>query len=231
MTFQGEVLEIVDRFTYLGSCISNDASVSDEINARITKARLALSNSRHLWRQKGVSLELKARVYNTTVRPVLLYGCETWLLRAEDLRRLEVFDHRCLRSIAGIGWHNRISNTQVRKRVFGNKGESHSLANLTRVNKLEWLGHVLRTPSHRLARRALFARPHHSWCRAAGGQALTWQREMKTVTKSLGSVGSVRLPGWGPRDPSDLWLHTLSEMASNRNQWRSCCYFLAKLSD
>jgi len=178
LTVQGEVLEIVDRFTYLGSSISNDASVSDEINARITKARLAFSNLRHLWRQKGVSLELKARVYNTTVRPVLLYGCETWLLRAEDLRRLEVFDHRCLRSIAGIGWHNRISNTQVRKRVFGNKGESHSLANLTRVNKLEWLGHVLRTPSHRLARRALFARPHHSWRRPTEGQALIWQQQL-----------------------------------------------------
>ncbi|KER23093.1 hypothetical protein T265_14712, partial [Opisthorchis viverrini] len=55
-------------------------------NAPICKARAAFANLRHLWRQNGLSLNLKGRVYQTTVRAVLLYGCETWPIRAADLR-------------------------------------------------------------------------------------------------------------------------------------------------
>ncbi|KER31714.1 hypothetical protein T265_02084 [Opisthorchis viverrini] len=59
ITTQGEALEVVERFTYLGSCISSDCSVTDEVNARICKARAAFANLRHLWRQNGLSLNLK----------------------------------------------------------------------------------------------------------------------------------------------------------------------------
>ena len=48
---------------------------------------------------------------------------------------------------------------------------------------------------------------------------------MKSVTKSLGSVGASRLPGWGPRDPPNAWLETLQDVAANRSQWRMCCQF------
>ena len=68
---------------------------------------------------EGISLRLKGRVCKTTVRAVLLYGSETWLLQVEDLRRLQVFDSRCLRNIAGVGRCQRIRNETVRKRVFG----------------------------------------------------------------------------------------------------------------
>ncbi|KER27378.1 hypothetical protein T265_05554 [Opisthorchis viverrini] len=66
LTVQGEPLEIVENFTYLGSCISSDGSVSDEVGARISKARITFANLRHLWRQKGISLDLKGRVYQAT---------------------------------------------------------------------------------------------------------------------------------------------------------------------
>ena len=81
-----EILEVVEQFKYLGSCVSSDGSLSNEIDARISKARIAFANLRHLWRQKGISLSLKVRVYKTTVRAVLLYGSETWHLRVEDQR-------------------------------------------------------------------------------------------------------------------------------------------------
>ena len=143
MKLQGEILEVVEQFTYLGSCVSSDGSLSNEIDARISKARIAFANLRHLWRQKGISLSLKGRVYKTTVRAVLLYGSETWPLRVEDQRRLEVFDNRCLRSIAGVGWCQRILTETVRKRAFGYV-EGTSIGDCIQHNKLRWLGHVLR---------------------------------------------------------------------------------------
>ena len=47
---------------------------------------------------------------------------------------------------------------------------------------------------------------------------MTWQRNMKSLTEGLSRVGNVRLAGWGPRDPSHVWLETLSDMASSRSQ-------------
>ncbi|VDP23685.1 unnamed protein product [Schistosoma margrebowiei] len=103
-----EVIERVDRFTYLGSLISPCGLVCDEISARIQKARLAFANSSHLWRRRDIRLSTKGRVYCAAVRSILLYGSETWPVRVEDIRRLLVFDHRCLRNIACISWDCRV---------------------------------------------------------------------------------------------------------------------------
>ncbi|KER26958.1 hypothetical protein T265_05867 [Opisthorchis viverrini] len=224
---KGEALEVVERFTYLGSCISSDCSVTDEVNARICKARAAFANLRHLWRQNGLSLNLKGRVYQATVRAVLLYGCETWPIRAADLRRLQVFDNRCLRTIARVGWCQRIRNEAVRKRVFGCVTGT-SIEECVQHQKLRWLGHVLRMPNHRLPKRVLFSMPNSEWRKQRGGQPMTWQRSMKEITKRLGAVGATRLPGWGSRDPHCAWLETLHYMVANRCQWRSCCQFLSR---
>ncbi|VDO62494.1 unnamed protein product [Schistosoma margrebowiei] len=96
----------------------------DKISERIQKARLAFANLRHLWRRRDIRLSTKGRVYCAAVRSVLLYGSETWQIRVEDIHRLLVFDHRCLRSIAHISWVYRVSNAFVRKRVLGKDGKS-----------------------------------------------------------------------------------------------------------
>ncbi|VDP71411.1 unnamed protein product, partial [Schistosoma curassoni] len=80
------------------------------------------------------------------VRSVLLYGCETWPLGVEDTHKLLVFDHRCLRNIAGVCWDHRVSNSEVRCRVLGNDDKSFDEVNL---HQLRWLGHVLRMPEDR----------------------------------------------------------------------------------
>ena len=53
---------------------------------------------------------------------------------------------------------------------------------------------------------------------------MTWQRNMKSSTEGLSRIDKVRLAGGGPRDPSKLWLETLSDMVSSCSQWRSCTF-------
>jgi hypothetical protein len=115
----------------------------------------------------------------------------------------------------------------VRKRVLGGGLGVDQLINM---HKLRWLGHVLRMPPTRLPNRALFAASHPEWHKARGGQMLTWHRQMKALTGALSRVGSVRLPGWGPRDSPHQWLLTLKDMARNRAQWRSCYKHLIDVS-
>ncbi|VDP32329.1 unnamed protein product [Schistosoma margrebowiei] len=175
--------------------------VCDEISARIQKARLAFANLRHLWRRRDIRLSTKGRVYCAEVRSVLLYGSETWPVRVEDIRRLLVFDHRCLRNIARISWDHRVSNTVVRKRALGKDGKS--IDEVVKLHQLRWLGHVLRMPNDRLPRRAMFSGIGVGWKKARGGQTKAWHKSMKSLTSGLSHVGRCRLPGWGPRDDSN----------------------------
>ena len=146
------------------------------------------------------------------------------------MRRLQVFDNRCLRTIARVGWNQRISKEVVRKRVLGDVFDG-TIRECIERHQLRWLGHVLRMPSHRLPNKALFALPDSTWRKPKGGQPMTWRKGLKSLTKGLGSVGAVRLPGWGPRDHQSAWLETVRDMALNRSQWRSCCQFLVRSSD
>jgi hypothetical protein len=185
LSLDDEVLDVVDNFTYLGSCVTNDGSIHKEISLRVAKARAAYAGLGHLWRRKDVSLKTKARVYNASVRSVLLYGCETWALRAEDTRRLETFDQRCLRRLAKVRLSDKVSSAKVRHRVFGEDNVKNALGNRMELSRLRWLGHVLRMQPHRLPYRALFSTPSSDWRKPVGGQQMTWYRNMKASTKNL----------------------------------------------
>ncbi|KAA3672858.1 uncharacterized protein DEA37_0014328 [Paragonimus westermani] len=158
--------ETVDSFTYLGSTILSARIIADKIAARAAEARVAfvnlcyqfrlkdlrfccgkasskifyVTNLSHLWRLRGISLKLQGRVNKTTVRAVLLYGSETWPLRVEDVNRLQVFDHRCLRSVDGIGWHQR------RARVKTDRGKRNALLTLVKGSAKVALGAARRGP-------------------------------------------------------------------------------------
>ncbi|VDP32098.1 unnamed protein product [Schistosoma margrebowiei] len=168
LTLDGEQIEVVEKFVYLGSCISAGGGVSDEINARIVKVRLAYANLGHFWRLRDVSLAVKGRIYNASVRAVLLYVCETWPLRVEDVRRLSLFDHRSLRRIADILWQHHVGNAEVRHRVFGHRDDNPIGVNILK-HRLRWLGHVLRMWFQRISRRELFADAGTGWKERRGG--------------------------------------------------------------
>ncbi|VDP44277.1 unnamed protein product [Schistosoma mattheei] len=78
LSLSSERIEEVEKPVYLGSCISAGGGVSDEINARIVKARAAYANLGHLWRLRDVGLAVKGWIYNASVKAVLLHACETW---------------------------------------------------------------------------------------------------------------------------------------------------------
>ena len=178
LTLEDNGLELI-KFVYLGSCVTAGGGIGDEIFLRISKARMVFAKLKHLWRRRDIRLSLKG----STVRSVLLYGCETWPLRVEDIRRLDVFESRCLGSIARISWHRHVDNETVRRKVLGT--DCSSLGSIVSRNQLRWLGHVLRMPIERLPFRALLAHTGPGWKKPQGGQQLTWRSRMKKLTASL----------------------------------------------
>ena len=99
-----------------------------------------------------------ASLVSAAVRPILLYGSETWPLRADDVRKLSVSDHRCLRSIARVWWERQISNAELHRMVFGQQ-ETYVIDKLISLHRLRWLGHVLCMSPDKLPHRTLFAQP------------------------------------------------------------------------
>ena len=118
ITVKGQRLQVVDKFTYLGSTLSRVELTDDEVNARIAKASAAFGRlSGSIWDQSGIRLNIKLEVYRSVVLPTLLYACETWTVYQRHARRLNHFHTSCLRKLPKIKWHDRIIDTEVLKRA------------------------------------------------------------------------------------------------------------------
>ncbi|XP_073821545.1 uncharacterized protein [Musca autumnalis] len=72
------VVDDVDSFCYLGSIITKDGGADTDVQSRINKARIAFHNMRKIWSSRNISRSTKLRLFNTSIKPILLYGCETW---------------------------------------------------------------------------------------------------------------------------------------------------------
>ena len=93
----------MEHFTYLGSVISNDATVNKDLDNRLSKASSSFGRlSKRVWQSHSLRLSTKLQVHRAVVVPTLLYGAETWVLYRKQIRTLERFNRRCLRSIFAI---------------------------------------------------------------------------------------------------------------------------------
>ena len=108
----------MEHFTYLGSVISIDATVSKDLDNRLSKASSSFGRlSKRVWQSHAFHLTTKIQVHRAVVVPTLLYGAETWVLYRKQTRLLERFHQRCLRSILFIKWQDYVSNKEVLKRA------------------------------------------------------------------------------------------------------------------
>jgi len=96
-------LKVTDKFCYLGSVLSSNTVVDDDINSRLSKANVAFGRlSKRLWCNHGIFTATKVAVYRAAILSSLLYGCEGWTLYRHQISKLDQFHLRCLRKIAHI---------------------------------------------------------------------------------------------------------------------------------
>ena len=169
----GEPLEKVDEFTYLGSIVSTNEATHKDINSRLGKAQCAFAVLRHIWRSKQLRLKTKIRIYNSNVKSVLLYGSECWRVIQSDMKRLDAFKNRCLRRICGFYWPNVISNKDLFKVT-----KTRCLTDDIKCRCMRWLGHVFRMEPDRTAKIALRWTPPGK--RKPRRPRTTWRRTITT---------------------------------------------------
>ena len=97
ITLEGESLEEVDEFTYLGSIVDKQGGTEADVKARIGKARVAYLLLKPIWSAKDLTITTKLRIFNSNVKPVLLYGAETWRTTVNTTYKIQTFINTCLR--------------------------------------------------------------------------------------------------------------------------------------
>ena len=108
--------------------------------------------SKRVWQSHSLRLSTKIQVYRAVVIPTLLYGAETWVLYRKQIRLLERFHERCLRSILGIKWQDHVSNEEVI-----NRASLPSIESILFQVQLRWAGHVTRMEDVRMPKAVFFS--------------------------------------------------------------------------
>lgn len=152
ITIGDHILEVVDKFTYLGSTMSNNLSLDAELNVRIGKAATAMARlTKRVWDNPMLTLNTKMKVYQACVLSTLLYGSEAWTLYAHQERRLNAFHMRNLRRLLSVTWQDHVSN----KDILAQAGMTSMFATLSQ-RRLRWLGHVCRMEDGRIPKDMLY---------------------------------------------------------------------------
>ena len=140
-----------------------------EVDRRIVAARSAFVRLKQsLWGRREISTATKGHIYQAIVRTILLYGCQTWPLRAVDLRKLEVFDNGCLRYILRCHRIDRVPTTTLRRCVY-----LRALPPVLLHRRLRWFGLAARCPEGELIHNVLLPTSLPNWRKRVGGQLKT----------------------------------------------------------
>ena len=196
ITVKGQRLQVVDRFTYLGSTLSRVVHIDDEVNARIAKASAAFGQlCGSVWDRSGIRLDTELKVYRAVVLPTLLYACETWTVYQRHTKRLNLFHTSCLRKLLKMKWQDRIPDTEVL-----NRAGMQSVHTLLKLAQLRWTGHVTRMPEECLPKKILYGEMGKG---SHGGQKKRYKDTLKASLKDFNI-------------PTELW----EQNAQDRAKWR-----------
>jgi len=157
----GSPLNVVDKFSYLGSIVNSSNNLDDEINQRIRKALTNFGQlSSWVWKNHHLAIKLKIKVYTACILSVLLYSRETWCTYCRQENRLIAFHFRCLRSILGVSWRDHVPNSTI-LHLTG----SYDLTTIIRQRRLRCLGHVHHMEDGRLPKDILYSEFYNAPCR------------------------------------------------------------------
>lgn len=185
----GEPIEYVKEYTYLGQQIAMTDIMSKEIDTRIGKAWKSYWQFKEIMKNTEIKMNIKTKLYNTCVLPVLTYGCQTWALTKAHYRKLRTCQTSMERSMLSIRKSDRIKNTTIRKRT---KIEDV----IVRIRKLKWnwTGHIMRG-IEKWNKKIIFWYPRNKK-RKRGRQFRRWEDEIKKLAGKIWTRKAVNRTEW-----------------------------------
>ena len=136
----GETVETVSDFILWGSKITADGDYSHAIKRCLLLGRKVMTNLDSMFKSRDIILPTKVRLVKAMVFPVVVYGCESWMVKKAERRRIDAFELWCWRRLLRVLWTARRSNQSILKEI----SPGISLEGMMLKLKLQYFGHLMR---------------------------------------------------------------------------------------
>ena len=113
----GETVETMTDFIFLGSKITANGDCSHEIKRRLLLGRKAMTNLENILKSRDITLPAKVHLVKAMVFPVVMYGCESWTIKKAEHQRIDAFELWYWRRLLRVPWTARRSNKSILKEI------------------------------------------------------------------------------------------------------------------
>ena len=136
----GETVETVRDIIFLGSKITADGNCSHEITRHLLLGRKAMTNLDIILKSRDITLSTKVHLVKAVGFPIVIHGCENWIIKKAERWRIDAFELWCWRRLLRVPWTARRSNKSILKEI----SPEYSLGELMLKLKLQYFGHLMR---------------------------------------------------------------------------------------
>ena len=135
----GETVETVVDFSFLGSKITADGNCSHEIKRLLLLGRKVMTNLDSIFKSRDIALPTKVCLVKAMVFVVVMYGCESWTVKKAERQSIDAFELWCWRRLLRVPWTASGSNQSILKEI----SPGCSLEGMMLKLKLQYFGHLM----------------------------------------------------------------------------------------
>ena len=140
----GEKVETVSDFIFLGSKITANGNCSHKIKRCLLLGRKVMTNLDSILKSRDITLPTKVCLVKAMVFPIVMYGCDSWTIKKAECQRIDAFELWCGRRLLRVPWTARRSNQSILKEI----SPEYSLEGLMLKLKLQYFGHLCEELTH-----------------------------------------------------------------------------------